>query len=101
MPFEVLNAVKLSRKDVEAEALEAVAESLSLYGVKLYSLEGEYGEEVARLAIREAITVHDASYLALAKILNSSLYTADEKLVEEAGEEYRNLIKHIQNYGKE
>lgn len=100
MPFEVLNAVKFSRKDVEANVLEAIAESLSLYGIKLYDLEGEYAKEVARLAIKETITVYDASYVALAKILNSILYTADEKLVEEVSKEHKKLIEHIRRYRK-
>lgn len=100
MPFEVLNAIKFSRKEVEARLLEAIAESLTLYGIKLYGLEGEYAKEVVQLAVKEAITVYDASYVALAKILNSILYTADENLIEEISEGHRELINHIQHYRK-
>jgi len=98
MPFEVLNAIRYSRKDMESETLEGIAESLSLYGIKLYDLRGEYVKKAVRLSIEKNITVYDASYLALAIELKAKLYTADEKLIDKLGKENRKYVRHIKTY---
>jgi predicted nucleic acid-binding protein len=98
MPFEVLNAIRFSKKDLEAEVLEGIAESLSLYNIKLYDLKGEYARKVAKLSMDAGITVYDASYLALAIDSRTTLYTADEKLIEKLDKESKKRVKHIRNY---
>jgi len=98
MPFEVLNAIRYSRKDLKAEVLEGIAESLSLYGIKLYELKDEYAKKTARLSIEKNITIYDASYLALAIKLKTKLYTADEKLINKLDIEDRKYVKHISTY---
>lgn len=100
MPFEVLNAIRFGKKDLEAEVLEGIAESLSLYNIKLYDLKGEYARKVAKLSIDAGITVYDASYLALAIDSRTTLYTADEKLIEKLDKESKKRVKHIRNYPK-
>ncbi len=98
MPFEVLNAVRYSSDQLEAERLMDIAESLSLYGFRLYGLQGEYARLTAKIALERGITIYDASYIALAERLNTTLYTADEKLVEAMGEEHRGRVKLLSEY---
>lgn len=81
MPFEVLNTIRYSRRDLRPEVLEGIAESLSLYGIKYYELKGDYAKKVVRLSVKNKITVYDASYLVLAKDLKTVLYTADKSLL--------------------
>ena len=98
MPFEVLNAVRHSTEKLEAERLMDIAESLSLYGFRLYGLKGEYARLTARIALENNLTIYDASYVALAERLNTALYTADEKLVEALSEDYRGRVKLLSEY---
>jgi len=98
MPFEVLNAVRHSTEKLEAERLMDVAESLSLYGFRLYRLQGEYARLTARIALENNLTIYDASYVALAERLNTTLYTADERLIEALSGEYRGRVKLLSEY---
>jgi len=98
MPFEVLNAVRYSADRLEVERLMDVAESLSLYGFRLYGLKGEYARLTARIALENNLTIYDASYVALAERLNTTLYTADERLIEALSGEYRGRVKLLSEY---
>ncbi|HEW94003.1 PIN domain nuclease [Candidatus Geothermarchaeota archaeon] len=100
MPFEVLNAIRYSKREIETEVLEGIAESLSLYGIKLYELKGDYAKKTVKLSIRKNISIYDASYLALAIELKAKLYTADEKLIEKLDAEDRKYVKHIKTYSR-
>ena len=51
MPFEVLNAARYARKDINPRQLEEIAESLALYGVKLHQLQREYARETIKTAL--------------------------------------------------
>lgn len=99
MPFEVLNAVRHSKRDIEAETLKAVAESLSLYGIELHRIRGRYAELVVEAALDNGITIYDASYAALAMHLGAVLYTADRELIGSLSGEYRALVMDIREYG--
>ena len=80
LPFEVLNALKYSRLFTLDELREA-GKALSKYGIELYPLVGELAEETVEIAVKKDITIYDASYVALARQLDTVLYTADKKLV--------------------
>ena len=101
MPFEVLNAVRYSKRTIEAETLKAVAESLALYGFELYSIRDRYAELVVEVALDNDITIYDASYVALAKHLRTVVYTADRELIAGLSGEYRDLARDIREYGTE
>ncbi len=98
MPFEVVNAVKYSRRDVSLEKLKMIIESLSLYGFKLYRLKGEYALRTIEASVENDITIYDASYVGLAILLNTTLYTADEHLINKLKQRYRKHVKHIKDY---
>lgn len=98
LPYEVLNAVNQAKKTVTIETLENVAESLTLYGIKLHQFQGEYAHQTARIAIENQVTIYDAAYITLAKLTNTTLYTADEKLRKTLKSEYRKHVTHIKDY---
>lgn len=98
MPFEVLNAVKLSKRDIEVNTLKAVAESLALYGIELYQFTDRYGELIAETALEDDITIYDASYVALAEYLGAILYTADRELIKKLPDKHKAVVKDIAEY---
>ena len=92
MPYEVLNALRYSGLYSKEELVDIVR-TLERYGIEHWDLEREYGERVAEVAIELNVSVYDASYVALAEIVNARLVTADEEIVTKA----KNLIdlKHV------
>jgi len=99
MLYEVLNAVKQAKKDISIKTLEAVAESLTLYGIRVHELLGELARLTVKTAIENEVSVYDAAYIALAKLSDTTLYTADEKLKESLRNEYQKYVVHIKDYG--
>jgi len=98
MPFEVLNAARHARKDVNSKVLMEVAESLTFYGIKLYELQGAYSKETVETTLENGITIYDASYVALAKYLQTIMYTSDRNLIANLKKDYREYVKHLEDY---
>lgn len=98
MPFEVLNAIRYSRREIPVKTLEDIAESLSLYNIKLYHLIRDYAKNVSRISLEYNITIYDASYVALAIQEKTLLYTADNKLINMLDGEILKYIRHISKY---
>ena len=94
--FEVLNALYYKRLFSESEMKE-ISEALEAYSFTLYSLKGEYAEKTVETAVENGITIYDASYVALARIRDTYLYTADEKLIEKLKGEYLKHVKSIKS----
>jgi predicted nucleic acid-binding protein len=101
MPYEVLNAIKQAKKDISFETLETVAESLTLYGIRLHELLGELASLTVKIAVENEVSVYDAAYIALAKLSDTMLYTCDEKLKESLKNSYQRYVAHIKDYGHE
>lgn len=91
--YEVLNALKYSGV-YGVEELREVGVALNKYGFEVYELEGGLKELTVEVALRSDVTIYDASYVALARSLNTVLYTADEELVEN----FTDVAKHIKRY---
>ena len=98
MPFEVLNAIRYSRRKISIKTLEDIAESLSLYNIKLYNLIGDYAKNVSRISLKYNVSIYDASYIALAIQEKTLLYTADKKLINVLNGEILKYIRHISQY---
>ena len=98
MPFEVLNAIRYSKRQIPMKILEDIAESLSLYNIKLYNLIRDYAKKVSRISLEYNITIYDASYIALAIQERTLLYTADKKLINMLDGEILKYIRHISQY---
>ena len=94
--FEVLNALYYKRLFSESEMKE-ISEALEAYSFTLYSLKGEYAEKTVETAVENGITIYDASYVALAMIRDTYLYTADEKLIKKLKGEYLKHVKSIKS----
>jgi len=100
LPFEVLNAVRYSQKGITKELLEGVGKSLLYYGIKQLSLNEAILLETIKIAIDDDITIYDAVYIALAKNLQTNLYTADMQLINTLSDHYKNFVKHIKIYSQ-
>lgn len=99
LPYEVLNAVRFSKKSIGMSELRLLGRSLILYGIQLRRMAGEYLELTLQVSLRSGITVYDASYVALAEELRSVLYTADEQLIDGLSREDKSFVKHLSEYG--
>lgn len=100
MPFEVLNALRYSRTFSSRELWE-VAESIYLYGIALHELRGEYARQTMEIATSCKVSVYDAAYVALAKVLNGVVYTADEKLISSLPSELASICIHVGDIPRE
>ena len=84
LPFEVLNALRSAGHFDEPACLQAQV-VLDGYGFRRHSLVGELARRTVHLAYVRGLTVYDASYAALAKLLGFRVITADESLARAAG----------------
>ncbi len=93
-PYEVLNALRYSASYDEKE-LENLAETLDGYKLGVFDFNANLGKRISVMASKYNISIYDASYVALASMMNSLLYTADEKLIKKVGLDF---IKHIKDF---
>ncbi len=80
LEYEVLNALKYSRVYSVEELLE-IGDAINKYGFLTYELENNYKKLTIEIAENSGLTIYDASYVALAKYLNTKLYTADNEII--------------------
>ena len=97
MIFETLNALYYKRLFSEEE-LKQISEALEAYSFTLYPLRGNYASRAVEVAFKNGITIYDASYIALAIIRNTQMYTADEKLMRKLKHGYQKYVKHIKDF---
>lgn len=90
--FEVVNAVKTKAKSTVKDVLEVINKIFSL---KLVSKKADERllTKANFYAQKYDLTIYDASYLALAKILGVNLITADEKLGRKTKLKFVRLLK--------
>jgi predicted nucleic acid-binding protein len=98
MPFEVLNAIRYSSKGIKKDQLEGVGKSLLHYGIKQLLFNEERLQETTEIAIKDDITIYDAAYIALAKMKQTNLYTADKQLINKLSNANKSFVKHIDSY---
>ena len=68
-------------RDLKAEDAESAAEDLAkIYGKLNVIATSEVSREALKLSLTHNITVYDALYIAAARKLKATLYTADSKL---------------------
>ena len=95
MPFEAVNALKYSGY-YDGERLEDASKSLLKYGIDLVSFDNT--GPIAEIADTLEITVYDAAYIALARKLDTNIYTADRDLLNDLDEVHSEVAKHIGTY---
>lgn len=77
--WEVLNALKYNPSFPQSE-IKKVGVTLITYGFEFFGMDEKLAELTIDYALKFDITIYDASYIALARILNCQLITADKKL---------------------
>ena len=95
MPFEAINALKYSGH-YDGDRLEEASISLPEYGIDLVSFNNS--GPVAAIANDLDITIYDASYIALAEQLDTTVYTADGNLLDDLEGDYSEMAEHIRTY---
>lgn len=78
MIFEVLNALRYN-PDLGANDVKDAFDDLLGIQIKLYPVD-EWLSGAVSMAYDYGLTIYDASYVALAKHLDCTLYTADSKI---------------------
>ncbi len=93
LEYEVLNALKYSGVYSVEELLE-IGVALNKYGFLTYELENNYKKLTIEIAENSGLTIYDAAYVALAKHLNTKLYTADNEIIRK----FPQITIHIKRY---
>ncbi|ACP56260.1 type II toxin-antitoxin system VapC family toxin [Saccharolobus islandicus] len=94
LPFEVLNGLKYTYNLGEKE-LEEVGKILTDFQITLYGFE-DMLSEIISLSSKYGITIYDAAYIVLGKVLGDKVYTADEKLLRKVKDLH--FIIHIKDF---
>lgn len=99
LPFEVINALRYSEL-FSGDDLTAAAKTLPTYGIK--TIPFSEIERVVPCAEALDIPIYDASYLALAAERETTMQTADERLIETANRtEYAGHVSTISDYSED
>ena len=85
LPFEVLNALRFT-PEYPSDRCERVQIALDGYGFHLHPLQGELGRRAIASAYAEDLSVYDAAYLELARLMEVQLVTDDSALIRAGGE---------------
>ena len=93
LEYEVLNALRFSGI-YTIDELKEIGKALNKYGFEIYDFEGDLKNLAVDIALKSNTTIYDASYIALAKKLNTVLYTADNELIQKFPE----IAVHIKQY---
>jgi len=96
--FEVLNAIRYSKKDISKKTLNNIGKSILYYGIQLFMFDEDLITETIKLALEKDVTIYDAVYVALAEIKKVRLYTADDRLIKKLGKKYEKSVIHIKKY---
>jgi len=95
MPFEAVNALEYSGH-YDGARLEEASRSLAEYGIDLVQFSNT--GPVAEIATTLDITSYDAAYIALAQALDTTVYTADEALLDDLEGDCSEVVAHISAY---
>ncbi len=78
--------------------MEEIVEALEAFSFTLHPLRGEYAKRTIETTYENEITIYDSSYVTLAMIRNTYMYTADDKLIEKLKNPYQKYIKNIREF---
>jgi predicted nucleic acid-binding protein len=85
LDFEVANVLRYKREFGAQDVQQALA-LLRALQLDLYSLDEVVAPEAIRLAYQHGLTMYDAAYLAGARVLGCSFWTADQEFLEKTAE---------------
>jgi len=89
--FEIGNVVSL-HTEIPIESTNRFLEALFSIGLKTENVTEEYLEDVIKTSRHNRISAYDASYVTLARLLNTDLITADKKLKEKVNLPFVKLL---------
>lgn len=84
LPFEVVSAVCGSGAYSEERAVHAQL-ALERAGFRIHRFSDELARRAVHLVFERRLTIYDAAYLALARVLSTRVVTADDALVRAGG----------------
>ena len=90
--YEVLNALKYIKLHNQEE-IERIFDTLVNYGIEFNSLDKELAGKSIEIAMKSELSLYDSTYVALAKIKDGILITADEKLLKNTPKEFKKFVK--------
>ena len=95
LKYELINLLKNAHfsRDEICDALKAIRD----YGFSVIELSDELFDSAAELSVNHSITSYDAAYVALAKDIDTLLYTADRKLLLKVKD--LKFVKHLAEAG--
>lgn len=96
MPLEVMNGLQVANNN--EQFLTEARESLTQYGIRLFLPLGPYLSDTIKVATRSSVSTYDASYVALAELLASRLYTADMELIKRLSVDDKKHVRHISDF---
>lgn len=91
--YELINILKYKKFDKEEikEALEVIRD----YGFLMIEPTDSITNKIAEICVDYDISAYDATYVALAQHVTSTLYTADKKLIKSVKLPF---VKHIKDF---
>lgn len=95
LPFEVLNSLRYNPEFGEGD-LKQATRALEGYDMWLFPMLGELAQKIAENAYTYGISVYDASYISLGELRETTLYTADAKLLGKV--RAASWVRHISEY---
>lgn len=95
LPYEVLNALRYNPEFGE-EHTRTAAEALEKYQLWLYPVLGELAAHCSKNSFAYGMSFYDSVYVSLAEYLDSTLYTADQKILDKVAKPSR--LRHISDF---
>jgi predicted nucleic acid-binding protein len=95
--YEILNALKYSSKFGTQELIR-ITKDLEGYQFVEVTLDGGYGEVAVRMAVDYGITIYDSSYLAIGRLKDLLVVTADERVLDKVHE--LDFVHHIREFNR-
>lgn len=94
--YEVINGIKYSKaKKFSVQELKLISKALENYSFDTLELGETLSEKSIEISEKHNLTFYDAVYVASAIISGAILYTADERLIRNAG---LPNVKHIKDF---
>lgn len=96
MIYEVLNAIRYTKmQKFTQEELGIIIKSMHEYEFNITEIDYGLAIKIMEISTKYNISVYDATYIALAEVTGSKLYTADDKLIKAVG---LHFIRHIKDF---
>ncbi len=94
--YEILNVIRYTKAlQITLEQFKMVIQSLHQYRIGITEINDDLAIKIVEASLKHKISIYDATYIALAEMTKSTLYTADTKLIKAVGLQF---VKHIKDF---